>query len=127
MNELFAIAVGGALGAVARYLLGETITGHFGNSFPWGIFTVNALGCLCIGVLFVLLVEQQDGTVWRSFLMVGFLGAFTTFSTFSLQTLALFETGRWLTAALYSFGSLITYLVRVSAGVWISRQLTGEL
>ncbi len=130
MSELLAIAVGGALGAIARYLLGESINAQLGNAFPYGIFAVNALGSFAIGVLFVLLVENQSEAgngLLRSLLMVGFLGAFTTFSTFSLQTLALIETGRWLTAALYSFGSLATCLGAVALGVWVSRLLTSEL
>ena len=127
MIEVLAIALGGALGAVSRYLMGESVTVWFGNDFPWGIFTINVLGSFLIGVLFVFLVEQQSGSsAWRSFLMVGFLGAFTTFSTFSLQTLALIETGRWLTAGMYAFGSLLLCLAAVAAGVLLSRQLTGN-
>ena len=127
MNELFAIALGGALGSVARYVLGESVTGLLGEAFPWGIFVVNVIGCLAIGVLFVLLVETgNEGTgAWRSFLMVGFLGAFTTFSTFSLQTLALLETGRWLVAASYALGSLLSCLAAVAIGVWLARFLSG--
>ena len=127
MNELMAIALGGALGAVARYLVGETVTTQVGSVFPWGIFVVNVVGCFLIGMLFVLLAEQHQGAgIWRSLLMVGFLGAFTTFSTFSLQTLALIETGRWLTALAYSLASLLSCLVAVAFGVWITRQLSGE-
>ena len=126
MTELFAIALGGALGSVARYLLGESVTAVMGEAFPWGIFSANVIGSLLIGVLFVLLVEQQPQTgLWRSLLMVGFLGAFTTFSTFSLQTLSLIETGRWLTAGLYSFGSLLTCLIAVGIGVWVTRMFSG--
>ena len=126
MNELLAIALGGAMGAVARYLLGEAITAYLGDAFPWGIFMVNALGSLAIGILFVLLVEQYpDSGIWRSLTIVGFLGAFTTFSTFSLQTLALLETGRWLIAVSYSLGSLVTCLIGTAFGVWLTRRLTG--
>ena len=127
MIEILAIAVGGALGAVTRYLMGESVSLWLGTDFPWGILLVNVLGSLLIGVLFVLLVENHPGnTIWRSLLIVGFLGAFTTFSTFSLQTLALLETGRWLAAIAYSFGSLLLCLVAVFAGVMISRQFTGH-
>ena len=128
MTELLAIAGGGALGAVARYLAGEWLASQLGTEFPWGIFLVNAVGCFLIGILFVYLVElnSQSG-YWRSFLMVGFLGAFTTFSTFSLQTLAMLETGRWLLASIYGLGSLAVCMVAVFLGVWIARQLSGEL
>ena len=127
MNELIAIALGGALGSVARYLLGESVTGVMGDAFPWGIFVVNVVGCLAIGVLFVLLVEQYpSGGVWRSLFMVGFLGAFTTFSTFSLQTLALVETGKWLAATNYAMGSLLSCLIAVAVGVWLTRLMSGS-
>ncbi|MFN3237462.1 MAG: fluoride efflux transporter CrcB [Pseudomonadales bacterium] len=127
MTELLAVAAGGALGAVARFLLGEWVTSLTGEHFPWGIFTVNALGSLLIGILFVILVEQNPNAgIWRSLLMVGFLGAFTTFSTFSLQTLALLETGRWLMAASYAFGSLMVCVIAVAVGVGITRAVSGS-
>lgn len=126
MTELGMIALGGAFGAMARYLLGEWVASIAGDHFPWGIFLINVLGSFLIGVLFVLLVEETaSASLWRPFLMVGFLGAFTTFSTFSLQTLALFEVGRWLAAASYAVGSLIFCLIAVAAGVFLSRALTG--
>jgi CrcB protein len=127
MTELLAVAAGGALGAVARFLLGEWVTSLTGEHFPWGIFTVNALGSLLIGILFVILVEQNPNAgIWRSLLMVGFLGAFTTFSTFSLQTLALLETGRWIMAASYAFGSLMVCVIAVAVGVGITRAVSGS-
>lgn len=127
MTELLAVAAGGALGAVARFLLGEWVTSLTGEHFPWGIFTVNALGSLLIGILFVILVEQNPNAgIWRSLLIVGFLGAFTTFSTFSLQTLALLETGRWLMAASYAFGSLMVCVLAVAVGVGITRAVSGS-
>ena len=127
MTELLAVAAGGALGAVARFLLGEWVTSLSGEHFPWGIFTVNALGSLLIGILFVMLVEQNPNAgIWRALLMVGFLGAFTTFSTFSLQTLALLETGRWLMAASYALGSLVVCVVAVAVGVGVTRAVSGS-
>lgn len=126
MTELSMIALGGALGAITRFLLGEWVTSIAGEQFPWGILLVNAVGSFLIGILFVILVEQTQGpSFWRPLLMVGFLGAFTTFSTFSLQTLALIEVGRWLAAAGYAFGSLFLCLFAVSLGVFLSRALTG--
>ena len=126
MIELIAIALGGAIGAVARFSLGQWIGDTLGTEFPWGILLINVLGSFAIGILFVTLVEQaQSNAVFRSFLIVGFLGAFTTFSTFSLQTLALFETGRFIAALTYVFGSVTLSLGAVAAGVLIARQLTG--
>lgn len=127
MLEMIAIAVGGALGAVARYSAGHWVGEWLGTDFPWGILLINVSGSLAIGVAFVLLVEQGTfSAVLRSALMVGFLGAFTTFSTFSLQTLALMETGRYLEAILYVLGSVLLSLGAVSLGVFLCRQLTGE-
>ncbi len=127
MLEILAIAVGGALGAVARFSLGQAIGTWLGTEFPWGILLINVSGSLAIGVIFVLLVEQgQLSTVYRSAIMVGFLGAFTTFSTFSLQTLALIETGRFLEALTYVLASVVISLGAVALGVFITRLLTGE-
>lgn len=128
MLELIAIAVGGAFGAVARFSLGQWVGDTLGTEFPWGILLINISGSLAIGVLFVLLVEQEHlSTIYRSALMVGFLGAFTTFSTFSLQTLALIETGRFLEALSYVLASVVLSLGAVALGVFITRQLTGEV
>ena len=100
--ELVAIALGGAAGAVARYSLGNLINLHLGTQFPYSILIINVLGSLIMGILFELLVEDVHlPAVWRSLLMVGFLGAFTTFSTFSMQVLGLIETGRFVAALSY--------------------------
>ena len=127
MLEVIAIAIGGALGAVARYSAGHWVGEWLGHDFPWGILLINVSGSLAIGMLFVLLVEQAYlSALIRSALMVGFLGAFTTFSTFSLQTLALLETGRYLEALGYVLGSVVLSLCAVALGVFICRQLTGQ-
>jgi CrcB protein len=126
--ELIAIAVGGALGAVARFSLGQWVGDSLGTEFPWGILLINVIGSLAIGILFVLLVEHEHlSSIYRSALMVGFLGAFTTFSTFSLQTLALIETGKFLEALTYILASVVLSLGAVALGVFITRQLTGEV
>ena len=128
MLELVAIAIGGAFGAVARFSLGQWIGDSMGTDFPWGILLINVGGSLAIGILFVLLVEQGLLTpTYRSALMVGFLGAFTTFSTFSLQTLALIETGQFVEALTYVLVSVVLSLGAVALGVFITRQLTGEV
>ncbi|MDA0790569.1 MAG: fluoride efflux transporter CrcB [Proteobacteria bacterium] len=124
MSELLAIAVGGALGALARFWSTNFITGLLGAGFPYGILIVNVIGSLLIGIAFVVLVERTEahGAV-RSFVMVGLLGAFTTFSTFSLQTLGLIEAGRLIAALAYVFGSVLLCMAGVTLGVYIARML----
>ena len=123
--ELVAIALGGAAGAVARYSLGNLINLHLGTQFPYSILIINVLGSLIMGILFELLVEDVHlPAVWRSLLMVGFLGAFTTFSTFSMQVLGLIETGRFVAALSYVTMSVVLSVLAVAIGIFLCRQFT---
>ncbi len=125
MVTLFAIALGGALGSLARYGLTIYCEYLLGSEFPYGIFVANILGSLLMGVCFVVLVEKTIlPEVWRSIAMVGFLGAFTTFSTFSLQTIGLLTEGRLLAASIYLIGSVILSILAAFAGILITRQAT---
>ncbi len=122
MTEAIVIAAGGALGALARYWSANLVTQFMGAHFPYGIMLVNVVGSCLIGVAFVLLVEKVSAeTLWRPFIIVGVLGAFTTFSTFSLQTLNLLEAGRMLAAGAYVVASVFLCLISVSLGVAITR------
>jgi CrcB protein len=120
MGTLTAIALGGALGSVARHGMTVYFDDLLSGDFPYGIFIANIVGSAAIGVLFVLILEQGLLLeVWRSLLMVGFLGAITTFSTFSLQTIGLLQEGRLYAATIYTIGSVLlsitaAYLVIVS-------------
>lgn len=115
------VAAGGALGAVARYWASEWVRFWAGDAFPWGTLTVNLLGSFAIGFLMVWLQSMAPSAQSRQFLAVGFLGSFTTFSTFSHETLALLEEGTWGRAALYSLGSLALGIVAVYLGITLSR------
>jgi CrcB protein len=119
-----AAAVGGALGAVSRYWLMLWIGSLAGTRFPWGTAVVNVLGSVVIGVLYVLISERMLlSEQWRGLLVVGYLGAFTTFSTFSLDTLLLLQDGRWLPALVYVAGSVLLCL----AGAWLGMLLMRAL
>ncbi len=109
------IALGGAIGAVARYLSVAAI------GAPLGTAVVNVVGCLLIGILYVLLADRG---AWHVLLMTGVLGGFTTFSAFSLDTLKLVEAGQTLQAAGYVLGSVVLSLAAVALGAAIARGLT---
>ncbi|THV25345.1 fluoride efflux transporter CrcB [Peteryoungia ipomoeae] len=124
MLQILLVAIGGALGSVGRYLAGVHITRLMGAGFPYGTLTVNIVGSFLIGLLVELLARKLNGSMdLRLFLVVGFLGGFTTFSSFSLDALALFERGATLAAAAYILASLILSLAAVFAGLLLGRSL----
>ena len=89
------VAAGGAAGALARWLLATAVHGWLGRGFPWGTLAVNVVGSFAMGLLAVLLIERMAlGPAWRAGLLVGFLGAFTTFSTYAFETGRFLEQGR---------------------------------
>lgn len=117
---LLYIAIGGAAGALARYGLGGWIQGRAGFGFPWGTLVVNVLGCLLIGFSLRYLEAVRLTPEVRAFVGVGLLGAFTTFSTFGYETVALLEEGAWARAAAYSVGSVILGIAAVYLGIAVS-------
>jgi CrcB protein len=121
---VIAIAVAGALGALARYGLEGVVSNRWPGAFPWGTFVVNVTGAFALGLLFVLLSERVtiDASV-RSALTIGFLGAYTTFSTLSFETYRLFEDGAVGLALANSLGSLAAGLVAVYLGVIVGRAI----
>jgi len=107
MNILFYIAAGGAIGSVARYMSTAVISTVFGTEFPWGILLVNVSGSMIFGLLIELLVPPWSLSMeWRAFLTIGVMGGFTTFSSFSYDTVALVQRGDFGLAALYVVGSV---------------------
>ena len=124
MKYLIFIALGGASGAVARYLLAEWVHSLWEGKLPMGTLLVNMIGSFAIGIIYVMVVERQlIHADWRGVLMVGFLGAFTTFSTFSLETIALFEAGHTLHALTYMLGSAVLCVVMAGAAIQLTRLL----
>ena len=122
MNQIFLIAIGGAMGALGRHWMVSLINGISRGHFPYGTLFVNFLGSFFIGVMYVLITERLTlHPDWRNIAMIGFLGAFTTFSTFSLETIALLENGQLLTAGLYTSSSLLFCFMAAWGGIHLAR------
>ena len=124
MKALVFIAVGGAVGAVLRYGTSVTVYSLLGRGFPYGTLFVNVSGSLLMGFLGVMMLERFDpGPEWRAAILVGVLGSFTTFSTFSMETLNLFEQGEVVPALANIALSVLVCLAAVWLGVVLGRQL----
>ena len=124
MNQVLAIAGGGAVGAVLRYWVSSGVYALTGRGFPYGTLVVNVLGSLVMGFLYIWLLERIPGSVaMRAFLLIGLLGAFTTFSTFSVETLNLMEAGQIARAALNTLLSVVLCVGAAALGVMLARQI----
>jgi CrcB protein len=117
------IALGGALGATARYSLGLWIHSWTGSTFPWGTFVVNAIGSFLLGFILRYLEGAGAAPELRAMLTIGILGAFTTFSTFTYETVTLIQAGDWTRATLYSVGSLLLGLLAISGGLFLAARV----
>ena len=124
MYTYLAIAFGGALGALSRYWLTVSIERFNGTGFPLGTFAVNLLGSFLIGLLYILFAEKLSvADQWRPVIIIGFLGAMTTFSTFSLDALLLFQQGHYNTALFYVLSSVMICIFAAYVGMQIARIL----
>lgn len=117
-DDLAAVAVGGALGAASRYGLGLAFPDPVGSGFPWTTFAINVVGCLAIGVLAATAPRHR---LVRPFLGAGFLGGFTTMSTYADQTRALLAAGHWAVALSYVVATLVAALVAVRIGLAVGK------
>jgi CrcB protein len=124
MNQVLAIAGGGAIGALLRYWVSSGIYALTGRDFPYGTLVVNVVGSLVMGFLYIWLLERVSGGVAvRAFLLIGLLGAFTTFSTFSVETLNLMESGQVGRATLNILLSIVLCVGAAALGVILARQV----
>jgi len=117
------VGVGGFLGAIARYLLGNYIGSRYGVRFPYGTFVINMSGCFFIGLVMVLLARTTASPYWRYLIPIGFIGAFTTFSTFEYETLRAVQDGQAITGLLNVALSVIVGFIAVWAGAALGRIL----
>jgi CrcB protein len=115
------IAVGGSLGAIARFWVGSVIASRLGTKFPYGTFVINMTACIIIGFSLTFLSRRAElNPAWRYLIPVGFVGAYSTFSTYEWETLSSIRTGAFLIAIVYAFVSLILGLLSVWAGIVIA-------
>ncbi len=124
MTQIIAIAAGGAAGSLLRFWMSSGVHALVGRQFPYGTLAVNVLGCLLMGILFVLLTERLNlGPLWRAGLLIGLLGGFTTFSAFSMETITLIEEGAHLKAALNILLSVAACLGATWLGMTATRHI----
>lgn len=122
LETFLAISAGAVLGANARYLVGGVIAERATTTFPVSTLVVNVTGSFLLGIVLGLVVDRGFGpTWWRPFLAIGFLGSYTTFSTFSWETVALIESGAWTWAALNIAGSVVLSIGATVAGIVLVR------
>ena len=118
-----AVAIGGALGAMSRYGLSLWLAPS-GNGFPWSTWVVNVLGSALIGLCFVMIVERGIiAEYWRPLFMVGFLGALTTFSAFTIEALVLWQQGQTQTSIVYIISSVAACLIAAASTLWLAQKI----
>jgi CrcB protein len=124
LQKYLLIAMGGALGSIARYWVGSTVASRLGTRFPYGTFVINITACVLIGFTLTFLARRTAlNPAWRFLVPIGFVGAYSTFSTYEWETLSLLRGGAFLEASLYALGSLVLGLVATWAGVAIAEYL----
>jgi len=124
LQRYILIAIGGALGSIARYWVGSTVSGRLGSKFPYGTLIINLTACVILGFVLTYLGRRAEvDASWRFLIPVGFIGAYSTFSTYEWETLSTLRSGAFLLAALYALGSLLLGLIAVWAGTLLAKVL----
>ena len=124
MKVLLAVAIGGAIGAIARFQLSQSFIKSFSGDFIYNILVANIVGCFLMGVCYEFMnLKMNVGVEWRAFFMVGVLGAFTTFSSFALDVFILLERGSYLNASMYILSSVVFSIVGLFVGIYIMRTI----
>jgi CrcB protein len=125
LQKYLLIAAGGALGSIARFWVGSTIAGRMGIKFPYGTLIVNITACVIIGFSLTYMGRRADlNPAWRFLIPIGFIGAYSTFSTYEWETLSTLRSGAFFLAVLYAGGSLILGLIAVWGGSWLAEVLS---
>jgi CrcB protein len=125
LRDAFAVILGAIPGALSRYYVGVWFLQQFGSDFPYGTFVINLTGCFGMGFFFTLATERVVPLPQeiRLLVAVGFLGSYTTFSTYALDAVALIQAQRWLSVGGYWLGSAVLGLVGIQAGQWLGHSL----
>ena len=122
--EYLWVGIGGFLGANARFGLSRLLVDRLGPAFPYGTLVVNLTGSLAIGVVLTLLLDRLAADRWRLLAVVGFLGGYTTFSSYAFEVVALLEGGRLTRAIVYALASNLVGLLACAAGIALARSLS---
>jgi CrcB protein len=124
LQKYLLIAAGGALGSIARYWVGSTVSGRMGARFPYGTLLVNITACLVIGFTLTYMGKRADlSPAWRYFIPLGFIGAYSTFSTYEWETLSTMRSGAFMLAGLYAIGSMVVGLAATWCGTALADML----
>lgn len=125
MQKYLLISLGGALGSLARYWVSSAVTSRLGAKFPYGTFVINITACIIIGFSLAFLDRRSElNPAWRFLVPVGFVGAYSTFSTFEGETFSALQSGAFLVAALYVVFSVVLGLLGVWCGVLVAKVFT---
>jgi len=123
LQKYIYIALGGSVGSIARYWVGTMIASRLGTKFPYGTFVVNITACVIVGFSLTYLGRRTGlSSAWRFLVPIGFVGAYSTFSTYEWETLSTIRSGAFLGASLYAFSSLFLGLVAVWTGILIAER-----